>query len=174
MDQQLLNEELTTSVINDDLERMRFWAERGADVNYMYSGRPLLHLTVERRHFAGLKYLVENVGADIHKPDNNQHVALHWTISNNDQDMFKYLVDQGCDINVRGANEHTLLHHACLWKRPRFVELLLNSGLDLNAINKFGKTPFDIANGECLAAIENHIISQKISVDNRVAAEIKF
>ena len=48
------------------------------------------------------------------------------------------------DVNAR-ANGATALHHATIWENRRLVELLIAAGADLNARDKQGETPRDVA-----------------------------
>ena len=57
------------------------------------------------RHVPGgwlpaVRYLVEEVGADVHARDHNGYNAVHHAASRGDNELVRYLVDQGVDVTA--------------------------------------------------------------------------
>ena len=58
------------------------------------------HRHVPDGWMAALKYLVEEVGADVNARDHNGYTPLHHAASRGDLDMVRYLVSRGADVAV--------------------------------------------------------------------------
>ncbi len=54
-----------------------------------------------------LRYLVEELGADVNARDANGFAPLHWAASRGDNEMIHYLVDKGADVTVVSRQGHT-------------------------------------------------------------------
>ena len=55
--------------------------------------------------------------------------------------MIKFLLDNGANVNIPGLENTTALHEAIAKGNRKVVELLLNYGADINAMNIFKETP---------------------------------
>jgi ankyrin repeat protein len=66
----------------------------------------------------------------------------------------RYLLDEGAEVNLRGANGHTALTEATFYGHESIIKELLTRGADVNALSIDG-TPLDIAiNRNKMAIIE--------------------
>jgi ankyrin repeat protein len=54
-----------------------------------------------------VKYLVEELGADVNARDSNGFSPLHWAASRGDNDVIRYLVEKGADATVISRRGHT-------------------------------------------------------------------
>ena len=124
---------------NNHLEIIEILLANGADTQ---------SALFKTRHVPILKSLL-NAGADIEEKDSNSITPLFYQTNymhkynshdRNDLDMgaFNFLISQGADIHVKNKQDQTLLHVA---KYPQTISSLINHGLDINAKDKFGKTP---------------------------------
>ncbi len=59
----------------------------------------------------------------------------------------RFLLEQGCDINARGADGRTLLHIATHAGDAAFVRYLLDHGARVDALNADGEAPLDLSIG---------------------------
>jgi ankyrin repeat protein len=64
----------------------------------------------------------------------------------------RYLLDEGADVNGRGADGTTPLSEAAFFGHAAVVKELLVRGADVNAVSTAG-TPLDIALGQNNAAV---------------------
>ena len=67
---------------------------------------------VSHRHAPGawlpaVKYLVEELGADVNARDANGFAPLHWAASRGDNEVILYLVEKGADATVVSRKGHT-------------------------------------------------------------------
>ncbi len=59
-----------------------------------------------------LRFLVEELGADVNVRDHNAYTALHHAASRGDEEMIRYLVEQGADVTVVSRSGQTTVDMA--------------------------------------------------------------
>ena len=127
---------------------------RGADINSTdNSGNTPLYYSILEPYM--LKVLL-NYGADLNDPfasgDTVLLACVRWTCSNRKPlAKITHLLDQGADVNL--AHTHTgetALMLGVLAQYTELVELLLERGADVTAINSNGHTVLDMLGGSSL------------------------
>lgn len=63
----------------------------------------------------------------------------------------------GANINAKGLEDDTPLHDAAIVGNLKLVKLLVEKGADVNAKNRKGKTPCDVAS----ASVYNYLITAR-------------
>jgi ankyrin repeat protein len=94
-------------------------------------------------------------GADINTRAEDGFTPLHITVRNNENlDVITVLLEAGADVNARDGV--TPLHWAAEYnENPEVITVLLDNGSDGTAVDKDGKTPFDLAKeNEALAGTD--------------------
>ena len=66
------------------------------------------HRTVPDGWMAAVRYLVEELGADVNQRDGNGYTALHHAAARGDDEMILYLMDYGADITVVSRRDQTV------------------------------------------------------------------
>ncbi len=103
-----------------------------------------LHVAVNGGNLQEAKDLLE-MGADV----NDDRVGLKAAICapcENKKDMVLLLLEHQADINkASGLSNYTPLMEAVSRKEKEIVEILLERGADLSAVNKNGETALDLA-----------------------------
>jgi hypothetical protein len=89
--------------------------------------------------------LLLNHGADVNAPGSDHGDALQIAIKSNDKEMVKFLLSVGADVNVKRSRGDTctaLITAAAswMWEDTTILELLLDRGADVNAIEGFWGT----------------------------------
>ena len=59
----------------------------------------------------------------------------------------KFLLALGSDVNAANNNRQTALHGATYFGSLPLIQLLVDHGAKLNAVNKLGQTPYYITQG---------------------------
>ncbi|MDF1506218.1 ankyrin repeat domain-containing protein, partial [Roseisolibacter sp. H3M3-2] len=80
-----------------------------------------------------LRYLVEELGADVNARDNNGFTPLHHAAARGDNEMIKYLVSKGADVKAVSRTARTVVDMANgpvqrLRPFPETIELLEKLG----------------------------------------------
>ncbi len=89
---------------------------------------------------AGSQVDVLNVSETIgEKGDTALHCAAFW----GRDDIAKFLLAGGADVNAKSATGRTPLHNAALMGNVRIARLLLENGAKIDSKDNDGKTPLD-------------------------------
>jgi tetratricopeptide (TPR) repeat protein len=106
------------------------------------------------------KFLAEGMSANTSTPIFGMPV-LHLAQSQSRTEVMKLLIQHGARLNDRfGPSQRTALHDAALDGRLASVRVLLEAGADVNAKNKFGRTPLELTLNPPLPLRSPHNASQ--------------
>jgi len=96
-------------------------------------------------------------GAIVNIRDNSGDTPQHTAIVEGHAGvpLMTLLLDSGGDPNVRGALGRTLVHTAVWHGGPELVELLIQRGAHVNAVDEVGETPLHLATGISLAMVKS-------------------
>jgi ankyrin repeat protein len=171
---------LIISIENKCKEITNLLLEKGADVNIQQDtfivgeeaipsyfkelvSKPIKPTTVGGRsalHWAVVKYdmdLIETLlakGANIDAVDAQGQTPLHCAIIDGQTEIIKLLLSRGANVNIKDFQyDHTPLHYAVTFRygcKPEIINLLLEHGADIDAVDKKGLTPV------CWACYANH------------------
>lgn len=87
-------------------------------------------------------------GADVNVIDSFGLSALvYWMADGKNISAFKFLIDNGGNVNLKNDDEHTILMYAVIYGRKDIVECLLDKGADINAEGARRITPLCCAAG---------------------------
>jgi len=106
-----------------------------------------LYLACKNGHTSIARKLLEFKGAsavDVDSPSNTGATALHAAIYRGDLELVKLLVKHGARANASKADGSNCLHICAQSNRVQDIEIaeyLLSLGCELDAANRFGKTP---------------------------------
>ncbi len=141
---------LHSAVQENDVNVTRHLIEEGYDVNAKdnMDWTPL-HEAASKNKLDVAKLLVEK-GADVNARNNKGWTPLHEAAKKGNSDIVDFLIKtNGTDIEAKSHNRgDTPLHIAAGEGKLEVVKLLVNNTADVNATNKYGKKPFDIAQGK--------------------------
>lgn len=70
---------------------------------------------------------------------------LHEAVLDNDIDLVKVCISEGCDVNERDENTYTPLHYAVQDGYVEIAKFLLDAGAEVDAKDEFGNTPLSTA-----------------------------
>ncbi|XP_077297584.1 uncharacterized protein LOC143919246 [Arctopsyche grandis] len=70
---------------------------------------------------------------------------MHLACQYGNEEVLKFLIERGADINYKNHLNETLLHSAAKYADVNILKLLIDKGLDVNISNKIGDTPLLIA-----------------------------
>ncbi|GCC38430.1 hypothetical protein chiPu_0016944 [Chiloscyllium punctatum] len=109
------------------------------------SGDTMLHYAARYGHLPILKYLVEELGANIELVNSDYKRALHEAASMGHRMCVSYLLAQGARIDCLKKADWTPLMMACTRKNLEVIKDLITSGASLALTNKDGWSSFHIA-----------------------------
>lgn len=115
--------------------------EFGSDVNCVnQSGWTPFHNMIQNCDINTLSLCIDKV--NMKQLDLDGYSYLHFVAFNKDQDVMNLMLDSGIPLdsnsNVTGK---TVLHFACDHINPEYVRRLIGKGANVNAKDKFGRTP---------------------------------
>ncbi|OEJ88450.1 Protein HOS4 [Hanseniaspora osmophila] len=105
-------------------------------------GRSKLHQACIKGKREIVRQLVLEDGYSVNDQDHSGQSALHLAAANGHLDIVKFLVEQGCNINIKTRVEDydTPLMDACLELEYEIVKYLLENGADAFYVNSIGDT----------------------------------
>ncbi|MDR0773095.1 MAG: ankyrin repeat domain-containing protein [Wolbachia pipientis] len=167
---------LHSAVQENDVNVTRRLIEEGYDVNAKDNKDwTPLHEAASKNKLDVAKLLVEK-GADVNARNNKGWTPLHEAAKKGNSDIVDFLIKtNGTDIEARSRNrEDTPLHVAAGENQLRVVELLVNNTANVNAINKYGKKPLDIAKDKNHTGIINFLTPRTSRRRRDVSNEQEF
>ncbi|XP_023311977.1 uncharacterized protein LOC111692293 [Anoplophora glabripennis] len=132
---------LHAAAAETDEDTTQFLVERGLEVNCTDDrGRTPLHVAIERF----LTHLDRTTDSDLsttcEEAYTRQLSECQWRL-----DYFKFIIDQGADVNLKDKEGRTVLHLAAEEGQLHTVKFLLESGADLTVKDRKGHTPLHLA-----------------------------
>ena len=114
-------------------------------------GNPL-HYIAELGSSSLARHLISKHPEYLHTSVGDLGTPLHQAAGSSHLDVFKILVEQYVDVDVRDFDDRTPLHRAAYWGRFDVSRILIDRGADINARSRLGRTPLhravdDLADG---------------------------
>lgn len=143
-----IKEDFVKALDKQDVERVRFLINEGADVNDWMIDEEGTKVTTPLSWAAfhgnmALTELLIEKGANLNVTDAMGNSALHWAAINNEKEVVKLLLDKGADVNVRNCQfgKTPLMSTSS----TEVVKILIAAGADINAKDNDGSTALDEA-----------------------------
>ena len=92
-----------------------------------------------------VRLIVDKAPTYINCIDKIGYSLLKLAIQNNDENILRFLVDKGADINAKGFNGNSSLHLALLNDKLEIVRFLVDKGADINSEDKYGNSLIHIS-----------------------------
>ena len=77
--------------------------------------------------------------------ENRQDTPLHLALSNDRDELVKFLISNGANVNAFDSKGHTPLQTAITNNKDELVKLFIENGADVNTLDSTGHTPLQIA-----------------------------
>ena len=134
------------AVAKGDTEVVRFLIEHGADIKAQDNtfSRSAIHFAAENGNLECIMYLAE-MGANLQDKDSWGATALHYAAKNNNLDAIKFLVGKKVDYMAKDSRGWSAMHYAASGGSTEVIKYLLAKGLNINELNKTGRTPLFFA-----------------------------
>ena len=127
----------------EEFKTLVFFVQKGARVNTIKDGIPLIHWAIHQDNYEGIKFLLQK-GVDINYRYDYRGQAPIFSAFN-DERMTKFLLSQKANINIQDDEGTTVLHWGARVGNKRFCEFLLSKGANRRIQNKEGYTPSEMA-----------------------------
>ena len=102
---------------------------------------PTIHRLARTNEMSALKEAIQ-AGADVNEKDKFGTTALHYSISEGNHDIARFLLEHGADVTVQNSNGATALHHVVEYNAYVVAEALLKrDGKVLEIADKHGNQP---------------------------------
>jgi len=107
-----------------------------------------------------IRHFVEGKGINVNEKDNDGSTLLHHAAHNpNVEEMLRYLVSQGAVVDANDIRVRVMLDAAIDIGNEKLVTTLISAGIDVNAKNAHGLTPFELAKAKGNATIVQYLLS---------------
>ena len=133
LEDKALDEGLVELALQGKVEDMRFFLDKGADVNAQdgWFGNAL-QAAASGGNIDAVRLLLDK-GADVDAQGGEYGNALQAAISEGNIDAMRLLLDKGADVNAQGGRYGNPLQAAACWWDIEPMQLLLDKGADVNA-----------------------------------------
>ncbi|KAL6589278.1 ankyrin repeat-containing domain protein [Neocallimastix sp. 'constans'] len=101
-----------------------------------------LHIACSCQKIETIKIL-QKYGANINIKNSRNFAPLNDMRFGITEDIFKFLINNGADINEIDDNDNSILHRTCIFKKGYFMNLILNCKkyrVNINKVNCYGNT----------------------------------
>ena len=118
----------------------------GANINQAAAGQTALMDAVIHDQLESVAALIR-YGADVDIQNNAGCSALHFALTNqgaNQNPIIQHLINAGCSTNIQDRNGFSPIMAAVLEDKPTILELLIQSGADINATDNTGATAYQL------------------------------
>ena len=132
---------------NNDFINVKRYIKSGADVNELNDmGESVLACAIRARCDMDLLKLIIDAGADIFDFDEEGVSVFDIAITYDNIDMVNYLIKNGIDVNkTHRRSGFTSLMAAACYGRVEIAKLLIEQGVDQNAVDSKGFSAVDFA-----------------------------
>ena len=105
------------------------------------------HSAAMNGYFDRITRLHNERNIDLDHIDETGHTALHVAVMGGHENIVRYLIDNGANLNIRDPRHgYTPLMEAVFYNvRSSLIPLLLMEGADDTIVNRYNMTPFDLA-----------------------------
>jgi len=171
---------LVQAVYSDDLEDVKARVMMRAKVNVRdkaYDGITPLHAAVDNANIEIIQFLLDS-GAKVNIRDSLKRTPLMMMDGDATPEIFDLLIRYGAKLQLLDKEKNTVLHHIVgNSDNPDLVRLLINHGIDVNAVNKSRETALMIAaeNGSAESVkvlLESGADVTKLNAENRTAWDL--
>jgi len=138
---------LQIAVRENNLEIAKLLLKKGADPNLAdfgeYEEPPLAIACLNGNE--DMAFLLIQHKADIEYCDEFGNFLIHWVASRGCVALTKFLLQRNpYNLEATDMNGNTPLHVACQNHKGKIIEILLNAGANMTALNKENKRPFEL------------------------------
>jgi len=140
------NEELGNAILGQDLGRVGYLLEHGADVNTRFGDGYTPLISAVRFGFDKIAvYLIEHK-ADVNLADSSQWTPVMYAAWNDDADMVRALAKRGAKLDTSGPDGMNALSIAAQNSKLKSAAVLIETGADVNHVaGNGGYTPLMLA-----------------------------
>jgi len=135
----LVKSSLNKKSINENDKTITLLNYKTTQLNY------ILNFAIRNENMDLIRYLMENDefkrNININKPDFNEDYPIIIAFYTNNIEIFKYLMEQGADCNIKNNNDTSLLSLSINKSKYSFVKLLLNQYININEKDSSGNYP---------------------------------
>lgn len=100
-------------------------------------------LATEHQMLADLREFISK-GGDLEQVDHTGATMLHIASANGYIEVAEFLLDHHVSVDTRDHDSWQPIHAAAYWAQQEIMELLVDSGADLDSKTRNGETPFDL------------------------------
>ncbi|KAI1171509.1 ankyrin repeat-containing domain protein [Nemania sp. FL0916] len=166
--QHKINIALQAAVHQGDFRLVKFFLEKGADINADEDGPYLtaLQAATDTKNLEMVAYLLD-YGAHINHQDKNSETVLQERAEKGDLETVRFLVQKGADVNLQCGHSHTALQAAATRGSLDTVRFLVEQGADINLRGGYHNTALQAA------SVSGHLDTVKFLVERGADVDLQ-
>ncbi len=126
-----------------------------------------IHSLVESGELSKIEILVKDNPEILNEKDDYGYYPIHIAALNGHYEIVKYLVDKGCDYQIRSANGSTPLHLATKCNDLEIVRFLVENKVDINSRTNSGRNPVVIAAESGSKEVADYLLSKGAEIGTK-------
>jgi ankyrin repeat protein len=139
------NNPLIVAIINNDMEKVNYFMDRGDSVNYKDINGDIPLIEAVKCGYLNMVEFFIGKGADVNINNSISMTPLHYAAKSNFMDIARFLVTNDALVDIEDGDSLTPLLYAVQESNRDMIKFLIEKGADVKFVTSNGKTALHYA-----------------------------